>query len=315
MPEEYKSENKVGGGPGITADGDVSISDVSGQVAIGEHIYQINLIYNDYSSSRKEGKIENIPEKIRKELNHHIAKIKEAESSDTKLSTDAYYTLGRSAYYERDYEMAEHYLIKAVEDYPDNIEARNLLITIYATRSLEHLHYKRYEEVINDSEKAESYFQYQSIAESFAIMGYIYKNMYLANKEQQYLDKVKEKFEIALNLDPANKRNAANALNGLGNYYYLTGNYDLAIDKHLEAIRIMPEYASAHHDLAAVYQKKMGELGSNINEWRLKAIEEWKKAAFFGRNDPGFSDKDLHDIEKRILWLQENENFKQDRQD
>ncbi|MCD4810793.1 MAG: tetratricopeptide repeat protein [Methanosarcinales archaeon] len=305
MPEEYKSDKKVAGGPGITAGGDVSIGDVSGQVAIGEHIYQINLIYNDYSSSPKEGKIEDIPEKLRDKLNEHLAKIKEAESADMKLSTDAYYTLGRSAYYERDFDTAEHYLTKAVEDYPNNIEARNLLITIYATRSLEHLSYKRYEEVINDSEKAESYFQYQSIAESFALMGYVYKNMYLANNEQQYLDKVKEKFEIALTLDPNNKRNVANALNGLGNYYYLTGNYDLAINKHLEAIRIIPEYASAHHDLAAVYQKKMGESGSNMDEWRSKAIEEWKKAAFFGRDDPSFSDKDLHDIEKRIRLLQQ----------
>jgi tetratricopeptide (TPR) repeat protein len=136
-------------------------------------------------------------------------------------------------------------------------------------------------------------------------MGYVYKNMYLANNEQQYLDKVKEKFEISLTLDPNNKRNVANALNGLGNYYYLTGNYDLAINKHLEAIRIIPEYASAHHDLAAVYQKKMGESGSNMDECRSKAIEEWKKAAFFGRNDPSFSDKDLHDIEKRIRLLQQ----------
>ncbi|MCD4798427.1 MAG: tetratricopeptide repeat protein [Methanosarcinales archaeon] len=305
MPEEYKSDNKVAGGPGITAGGDVSIGDVSGQVAIGEHIYQINLIYNDYSSSPKEGKIEDIPEKLRDKLNEHLAKIKEAESADMKLSTDAYYTLGRSAYYERDFDTAEHYLTKAVEDYPNNIEARNLLITIYATRSLEHLSNKRYEKVINDSEKAESYFQYRSIAGSFALMGYVYKNMYLANNEQQYLDKVKEKFEIALTLDPKNKRNVANALNGLGNYYYLTGNYDLAIDKHLEAIRIIPEYASAHHDLAAVYQKKMGESGSNMDEWRSKAIEEWKKAAFFGKDDPSFSDKDIHDIEKRISLLQQ----------
>ena len=305
MPEQYKSDNKVAGSPGITAGGDVSIGDVSGQVAIGEHIYQINLIYNDYSSSPKEGKIEDIPEKLRDKLNEHLAKIKEAESADMKLSTDAYYTLGRSAYYERDFDTAEHYLTKAVEDYPNNIEARNLLITIYATRSLEHLSNKRYEKVINDSEKAESYFQYRSIAGSFALMGYVYKNMYLANNEQQYLDKVKEKFEIALTLDPKNKRNVANALNGLGNYYYLTGNYDLAIDKHLEAIRIIPEYASAHHDLAAVHQKKMGESGSNMDELRSKAIEEWKKAAFFGKDDPSFSDKDLHDIEKRISLLQE----------
>jgi hypothetical protein len=39
MTEERESE-KVSGGPGITAGGDVSFGDVSGQVAIGEHISQ-----------------------------------------------------------------------------------------------------------------------------------------------------------------------------------------------------------------------------------------------------------------------------------
>ena len=70
MPEKYESDNKVAGGPGITAGGDVSISDVSGQVAIGEHIHQSNLIlnqfiiYNDYSSSQKERKIEELKAEI-----------------------------------------------------------------------------------------------------------------------------------------------------------------------------------------------------------------------------------------------------------
>lgn len=39
-------KKKVVGGAGITSGGNVSVRDVSGQVAIGEHIYQINLIYN-----------------------------------------------------------------------------------------------------------------------------------------------------------------------------------------------------------------------------------------------------------------------------
>ncbi|MBC2698201.1 MAG: hypothetical protein HF974_07685 [ANME-2 cluster archaeon] len=50
---------------------------------------------------------------------------------------------------------------------------------------------------------------------------------------------------------------------------------------------------------------KMGESESDMDEWRSKAIEEWKKAAFFCRDDPSFSDKDIHDIEKRISLLQQ----------
>ena len=44
MDEEQKSDKKVLGGPGITAGGNVTFGDVSGQVAVGEHIEQIQTI-------------------------------------------------------------------------------------------------------------------------------------------------------------------------------------------------------------------------------------------------------------------------------
>ena len=44
MSEEQESDKKVEGGPGITAGGNVNFGDVSGQVAIGEHIEQIQTI-------------------------------------------------------------------------------------------------------------------------------------------------------------------------------------------------------------------------------------------------------------------------------
>ncbi|MGB2727757.1 MAG: hypothetical protein WBD09_04690 [Halobacteriota archaeon] len=42
MPEERESDKKVSGGSGITAGGDVTFGDVSGQVAIGENITQLS---------------------------------------------------------------------------------------------------------------------------------------------------------------------------------------------------------------------------------------------------------------------------------
>ncbi len=290
--------------PKIQVGRDFKVGDVPGQFAVGEHIYQINLIYNDYSSSLKQGKLEDIPTKLREQLENHLSKIKEAESDGVKLSTDAFYTLGLSAYFERNFDVAEKYLKNAVDASPDNLMARNLLCTIYATRSLDNLSKKDYKAVIDDSTKAESYFQYQPIAESLIIMGYVYKNMFYASKDRAYLEKAKEKFEIALALeDPRDVNNIAGARNGLGNYYWQIGNTDEAVKMYLEAIKTLPQYASAHHDLALVYEAKMGESGSDINEWRLKAIEEWKKALYFGKTDPNFSPEDITRIEKRIRDL------------
>ena len=44
MVEEHEANKNVTGGTGITADGDVSIGDNSGQVAIGDHILQTQTI-------------------------------------------------------------------------------------------------------------------------------------------------------------------------------------------------------------------------------------------------------------------------------
>jgi hypothetical protein len=42
MTEERESDKKVIGGPGITADGNVTIGDVSGSVVIGKNIIQLS---------------------------------------------------------------------------------------------------------------------------------------------------------------------------------------------------------------------------------------------------------------------------------
>ncbi len=302
---DFANEKKVVGGAGITAGRNVAFGDVSGQLAIGEHIYQINLIYNDYTTSRGFGELKKIPVKIREQLDSHLSKIKEVESTGERISTDAYYTLGLSAYYERNFNSAENYLVKAIKMNPNNLQARNLMCRILATKSLEDLQKGRYEDVITDSKKAESFFQYQSVAESLIIMGYVYKNMYIASRQKEYLEKAKEKFVVALALeDPNDAINIAGALNGLGNYYFYLKNNNLAIEQHLEAIKIMPNYASAHNDLAIVYEAKMREDVSNSGEWRIKAIEEWKKAEQFGIDDPVYSKRDIANIRKRISDLQ-----------
>lgn len=44
MAEDKEPDKKVVGGPGITAGGDVNIKDVTGQVAVGDHIEQVQTL-------------------------------------------------------------------------------------------------------------------------------------------------------------------------------------------------------------------------------------------------------------------------------
>lgn len=54
MKKERDSDKKVTGGPGITAVGDISIGDISGQVAIGQNITQTQSIeHADLEELRK----------------------------------------------------------------------------------------------------------------------------------------------------------------------------------------------------------------------------------------------------------------------
>jgi tetratricopeptide (TPR) repeat protein len=300
-------KKKVVGHSAITAGRDVRFGKIEkSQVAIGEHIDQISIIYNDYSSLLEQGKTNDIPEQILEKLKFHLTQLKKAKSSKTRLSANYFYTLGRAAFYKRDFSTAENYLVKAIKQDSNNLQVRNLLLSIYATRSLDNLSKGRYEEIIVDSKKAEQYSQYKPIAESLYLMGYVYKNIYLAQKDTNYLEKAKEKFEIALALsDTDDKINRASALNGLGDYFLSVKNYDAAIGMFLKAIEKIPNYAAAHHDLAMAYEAKMDEGGTQKDSWRLKAIEEWKKAVFFGRSDVSFSGSDIAGIEQRILALQQ----------
>jgi len=287
-------KNKRGdaGGSGVRTGNISRIKD--SQVAIGENINQnvvnIKVILTDYKPSFKEGKFEDVPESVLEALDSMVSQVVKAESGGAKLSTDAYFAVGLDAFYRQDFDAAEKHFIKAVEADPDNLQARNLLCTVYASRSLHYLSDGRFDDVISESRKAESYFHYESIAESLILLGYIFKNMYQANSDAAYLEKAKEKFEIALALDSKNERNVASANNGLGNYFSFKGDHDAAVKRHLEAIRILPDYAEAHNDLGIVYIDLWKRSGKTADEYRQKAIGEFELALQFAGNDPNFSE-------------------------
>ena len=96
MTEKPESDAKVGGGTGITAGGSVEIGAVSGQVAIGEHITQIQSIstteMEDLRKNLRDFQKElaklNLPTEDQNIVTGDIsAAIKEAGKDDPELST------------------------------------------------------------------------------------------------------------------------------------------------------------------------------------------------------------------------------------
>jgi hypothetical protein len=96
MTEKPESDAKVVGGAGITAGRDVEIGDVSGQVAIGEHITQIQSISTTEMEDLKKSLRDfqkglaklNLPTDDQNIVTGDIsAAIKEAGKNDPELST------------------------------------------------------------------------------------------------------------------------------------------------------------------------------------------------------------------------------------
>lgn len=92
MTEEQESDKKVIGGSGITAGGNVSISGVSGQVAIGEDITQISqtdlkdLLDSLYKFQKGVPKLDLTPEDQSIVNGEISAAIKEAKKDKAALS-------------------------------------------------------------------------------------------------------------------------------------------------------------------------------------------------------------------------------------
>ena len=94
MTEEQESDKKVIGGSGITAGGNVSISGVSGQVAIGEDITQISqtdlkdLLYRLYKFQKGVPKLDLSPEDqsiVNGEISAAIKEAKKDKPAPSKI--------------------------------------------------------------------------------------------------------------------------------------------------------------------------------------------------------------------------------------
>jgi tetratricopeptide (TPR) repeat protein len=100
----------------------------------------------------------------------------------------------------------------------------------------------------------------------------------------QAMGRAKEIFENVLKQDPDN----ASAHNGLGNIYYLQGEYEKAVGQYQEALGRAPDYAAAYNDMALACEALMIQDKEKSEYWKQKAAEYWEKFLQLAQNNPQF---------------------------
>jgi len=117
--------------------------------------------------------------------------------------------------------------------------------------------------------------------------------------KKKYYEEAARFFRHVAQLDPDN----AGAQNGLGNIEHALGNIDAAITCYNRAIKLMPNYTAAYHDVAIAFEDKMITDPTHTKDWCRKALEAWQKTYELAPNDPGFSADYIVTIGKRISLL------------
>ncbi len=90
-------------------------------------------------------------------------------------------------------------------------------------------------------------------------LGFVYKQLAQEDLARNDRSSASDELQEAESLFRASlgvSSNDAGAHNGLGTVYYLSGNFDKAIAEQEEAVRIIPQYTFAWHDLALILVDK-----------------------------------------------------------
>ena len=120
------------------------------------------------------------------------------------------------------------------------------------------------------------------------------RNAYLAEAERLFTDITR--------LAPTD----AGAYNGLGNVQSLRGNFDAAIESYLKAIRILPQYGAAYHDLALAYEAKRRADPEHDRTWCTKALDAWRKTdEIAGKSRNEWTGDEINGIRQSIQRLAE----------
>jgi len=250
-----------------------------------------------------------VPENVSRQITEVIAAQKEVSSKGLPISAQASYQMGMLAAYDRKYDDALEYFRKATQadfQFSDAFEATAWLQQSRAMHDIDEKNYDSALDKLTDALVAVVNTDPMNL-EALALRGYIYKSMgQVADRKRSKEEKKKnyeraaQYFEFVARLDPEN----ASAQNGLGNIQHALGNLDAAIKAYSQAIRLLPTYTAAYHDLSLAYEDKMKIDRKHARDWCEKALRTWRKAYRLAPKDPGFSEADLLRIGQSISWLE-----------
>jgi tetratricopeptide (TPR) repeat protein len=143
------------------------------------------------------------------------------------------------------------------------------------------------------------------------LLGYIYKTLaqaFLASGHQQqadqYFDLAASVFETAKTTTAQEQYSSdelASAINGLANIQYYRGELDAAIENYKLAVKIVPGYAYAWHDLFLAYVERAKQGKPDLAGMR-EALENTRRT---GQGIPGLGEKSLQQLDQLLRYWEQ----------
>lgn len=224
------------------------------------------------------------------------------------ISSKTFYNLGLVAFNQRDFVQAENYLKASLKEDENEISAFNLLLQLYQSAAMNHLQDREIEAAELSLKKAAQLMDNAPPGinlRTVTLMGYIYKSLgqVYEKSDPQVSEKYWEEAGKIFNQALVSNEKDPGALNGIGNVLTHEGRLLEALEKHVRALEVAPNYTAAANDAAIVCEMLMRQDPSRKEEWKTKGIEFWELAVELSKNDPQFPSEYASQISNRISWL------------
>jgi len=249
------------------------------------------------------------------------------------------YYLGRDAYYGRRYDLALDYFAQATAADPGLADAYEMICHIQQSLAMRDINQQNYDaaelKLIRAQEAARQ--TDPRDAQAVALRGFVFKSLaqvaegrgrharaaaeevgklgrverareldamaerFVQEAMEQYAE-AERTFDRALRLDPDD----AAAQLGMGNVLYARRKLDEAYAACSRAIELMPNFTSAHHDLALVCEAQMKTDAKHADDWCRRALAAWWRTYQLMQGDAAYAaDYATTTVLPRWAWLME----------